>query len=497
MGAGVGGLTVAHELSKYPEKFEVTLIERQSQAGGQAQTNVNADGRHTSYCWHAISSGYVNLARIFQEIPSDDDETKTVFDHLKPVTHYNYVTSKGNIHQFDNVFLLDPVLFHDTLQQMTGKTHYRDFIRGLYLKFYAKTSCRERIEYLDKVKWTDFTKHFSPEMRRWIVDSNSIYLGMDYNHIGAHLMLDLLRHTEVSKRFDPRYSFYCFDGPINLRWFNLWTDHLQHKGVRVLLDHEITQLYKKDGAVHQIEAHNKQENEVVLIESDVVVNGLPTEALAKLVRRPEFIELDRLGKQIQTQVLYYLDFRLPEDNTTIYIFHESPWFLMTRHEGSFWDLHGCDLLSCGIGMWDVPGLNGKMAIECTREELAEECWNQMLQFPPANFPAQLPEWNIWKSFKFTLLTTDEPKFSNNSGTLALRPSYKDTDISNLYHATSYTKTDTNIFNMESGTEAGIRVARALGCKEKVLKISKPSLFVRMVRVVDKLIFRIQKLLRVV
>ena len=348
---------------------------------------------------------------------------------------------------------------------------------------------------MGEVYWKDYVKNLSPEAKRWVLDSTSIYLGMDYNHIDAYLMLDLLRHNETSKLLDPKYAFYSFNGAMNLTFFNVWVEHLKNEGVSVYLNHEIQSINMDGDKIISINILNKMTNDSETKTGDIFVNGLPTESLAHLIKRDSFIKLARLGHQIQTQVLYYLDFRIPQDKNTAYIFSDSPWFLMARHEGSFWDLQNYDLLSCGIGIMDVPGLNGKMAIECTREELAQECWDQMTQYPPENFPKKLPEWNIWKSFKFTLLGTHEPKFSNNKGTLQLRPNSKDDEIVNLYHATSYTRTNVNIFNMESGVEAGVRVAAKLGGKEAVIPCSKPSFLLRCLRKIDKVWFRIQKSFR--
>jgi uncharacterized protein with NAD-binding domain and iron-sulfur cluster len=66
MGAGVGGLAAAHELCK-DNRYEITVYDRNHVVGGQSRSNMK-DGKHTEYCWHAISSGYRNLARILDEI---------------------------------------------------------------------------------------------------------------------------------------------------------------------------------------------------------------------------------------------------------------------------------------------------------------------------------------------------------------------------------------------------------------------------------------------
>ena len=61
--------------------------------------------------------------------------------------------------------------------------------------------------------------------------------------------------------------------------------------------------------------------------------------------------------------------------------------------------------------------------------------------------------------------TDEPRFNNNINIQNLRPDYIDKHLTNFYHATSYTKTNTNIYNMESAVEAGIKTSNII-CKKQ-------------------------------
>lgn len=82
MGAGVGGLVAAHELSKLGI-YDIHVYDRNHMVGGQSRSSIQ-DGKHSEYCWHAISSGYTNLPTILSEIMLDDDKS-TVLDNLKPL----------------------------------------------------------------------------------------------------------------------------------------------------------------------------------------------------------------------------------------------------------------------------------------------------------------------------------------------------------------------------------------------------------------------------
>jgi uncharacterized protein with NAD-binding domain and iron-sulfur cluster len=168
---------------------------------------------------------------------------------------------------------------------------------------------------------------------------------------------------------------------------------------------------------------------------------------------------------------------------------------MVRIEGDLWDTTE-DYLSTGIGMWDTPGhIFGKPAVECTREELAQECWAQISHAKHnLKLPVDIPAWDIWRSFQYDTekhqMDTWEPKFSNNINTLKFRPDFADKRINNLYHATAYTKTYMNIFNMESAAESGVKAAKLIK-GAPIEPHGRPGLFIRICRWVDRLLFKLR------
>ena len=68
-------------------------------------------------------------------------------------------------------------------------------------------------------------------------------------------------------------------------------------------------------------------------------------------------------------------------------------------------------------------------------------------------------WDTWY-YKNNKLETTEPKFTNNAGSYALRPSFK-TDITNLYLSTAYIKETIDIFSMEAANISGKYVANQI------------------------------------
>lgn len=499
MGAGIGGLSTAHELSKYDSeysKYEIIIIERNNHIGGQAAEIIGADKKHKALCWHAVSSGYKHFLDIMDGII--DDKGIKVISHLKPLNKFIYANEHINFIEYENSFITRGYeTFHDSFVKAFVKLYNKkppsNEMRKLYWIYtYANMICEKRLEKYDSIKWADYIKKFSPEFKRWLLDSTSIYLGMDYSNLSTHFMFDLFRKMELNTKLDKKHCFYSFDGSMANVVFKPWKKMLESKGVKFLLNHEICNINYADDftTISSIVVRNKNDKttqEPFVLFADIFVNSMDTANLAKLyppcnnaTLLMEFKVLHEKSKQIQTQVMYYIPYRIQSINTdpTILILHDSPWFLMVRIEGDLWGLQNSDILSCGIGIWNVIGMNGKKAINCTREEIAGECWRQIMACcHNLKLTDSIPKWDIWGSFKFDNingeLTTFEPKFSNNVDTLKLRPYIFDKYFTNLYHATAYCRNYTNIYNMESAAESAVKVAKLIYNKSKIISVMKP------------------------
>lgn len=139
-----------------------------------------------------------------------------------------------------------------------------------------------------------------------------------------------------------------------------------------------------------------------------------------------------------------------------------------------------------------PGLLIKKPfVECSHEEIKQEVWYQILQSEFNQYlhldAVQIIDYNVWDTYVYNgkKLDTYEPKFSTNQGTFYLRPENK-THLKNMYFATAYTKTDTDMFEMESAAESGRRAAKILEPSIKVTGIQRP-LFFSLYRLVDKIV----------
>ena len=183
---------------------------------------------------------------------------------------------------------------------------------------------------------------------------------------------------------------------------------------------------------------------------------------------PRLKGLDRLVTRWMNGVLFYLDRDVPLVNGhAIYI--DSEWSLTSISQKQFWP--GVDLsrrgdgrvrgiLSIDVSEWQRPGRRtDKVAQLCSREEIFEEVWGQLEDHldgaldgvgvidrfldPAIVFPNPTGAANL------------EPLLVNTAGSWADRPDAV-TRIPNLFLASDYVRTHTDLATMEAANEAARR-----------------------------------------
>lgn len=485
-GGGIGGLSAAHELIRSGKEYEIHIYERNNDIGGQARSIGDNSRNFSEYCWHVVGRGYTYLTSILQEIPLLNSSS-SVFDQLTPMNRFIYARYPEN----------GDVIYDRLGDSFLSSASPSEFIRGIYncggalsaydyflmTKIYmiSQYAPQSVIDSYSDMLWSEFCSGASEEFKKWAVDSPSIYLGMYTSKLSTRLILDLFRNKKTVPSDVMPNDFYSFNGPINKVWFEPWREYLESKGVVFHMNTNIERFHfdRSHSIVAAIELENGDN-----IRGDFFVNAMSVEGLASAFGENGYfyktIGYNRLrdnGRQIQSHILYKIPNKLDIKESTIIVLPDTEWCIMIRVEGGIWDdtlyeMDG-DLLSAGIGIWDRKGRNGKCAQECTREEIANEVWNQIVHHHRLNdlYFSDIettPEWDIWSSYVFSngMIDTYEPKFSNNVHTLEYRPEITDDFYKNLYHATAYARTETNIFCMESAAEAGVKVGMMINNEEQ-------------------------------
>ncbi len=492
LGAGVGGLTAAHELVR--RGYRVEVYERNAEPGGIARSATEPDGEHNEVAWHAVAGGYNHLLRILGEIPATDGKG-TVAEHLVPthVIMYGRTGDKTFVDLGNSFITAGGVRkFLDLRRKMgASRVTLRDVAKMGALLGFVRFAHPGRLERYEGVTWEALIADLSDEAKVWASNLPGTFTGMDPRAVSAHCYLHLARAERMadfpgatrSPDGDP-ISFYHFDGPMNRTWFDPWIRHLQSLSVRVHLGTPIAEIRCSAGRVEELLLSTGE-----IVRADHYVAALDPGALVRVLRGAEDLssrmaELDARSRVLQMQVAFTFDEKIIYEGQTVLAMPDAPWCLLVRAEGSYWKAPMSlgtgktrEILSAAFAIPDAPGiLYGKPAHACTREEIVEEIWAQFKQARGVLRAFRTEDGRtiddlkytsarIWHSFQFdpvkARMTTYEPKFSNNVGTLPLRPSIEEPTLRNLVHGGAYARTDCNTHHMEAAAEAGVRAANLI------------------------------------
>jgi uncharacterized protein with NAD-binding domain and iron-sulfur cluster len=162
------------------------------------------------------------------------------------------------------------------------------------------------------------------------------------------------------------------------------------------------------------------------------------------------------------------------------LFAGSEWGLTAVSQQQFWkgyplsarstgEVNG--VLSVDISNWHERGGNGRTALECDAGSIAAEVLRQLRTCLPEHADGVLADGNIASWFIdpdivfFDDATglparNDEQLFINQIGTYRLRPNAY-TEIQNLFLASDYVRTNTDLATMEGANEAARRAVNAV------------------------------------
>ena len=205
------------------------------------------------------------------------------------------------------------------------------------------------------------------------------------------------------------------------------------------------------------------------------MTGLVTDDLKSAA--PSLANLDKLQTRWMNGIQFYLKVDVPlVHGHSNYL--DSPWALTSVSQRQFWtgvDFAGLGdgkvggILSVVISDWDAAGIvYGKPATRCTAEEIKTEVWAQLKTHlntggvEPIN-DSNLLSWFLDPDIQFpnpSAVTNAEPLLINPAGSLQYRPEAS-TEIPNLFLASDYVRTYTDLATMEGANEAARRSVNAL------------------------------------
>ncbi len=511
LGGGIAGLTAAHEL--IDRGFSVDVFDRSSLAGGKARSLevLDAqqprpspwDGRKRPATESSVRSWlpgehgfrffpgfYKHVIDTMRRIPFGDC---TVADNL-------VATSQVHIARFGQAPVFYPARFPESPGELrTAVTFVVGLLAGQMdippneTAFFAErvfqivSSCQERrlAEY-EKIDWWQFVqadahslgyqKFFANGFTRSLVAAKAERASTKtIGDIFVQMILSALTPFDTADR--------VLNGPTSEVWLSPWYRHLIARGVRYHFDSEVVSLDCRGQSIQA--AVVSCNGRPTRITGDYFVAALPVERLVPLVT-PAIVAADARfdGLAELSENLEWMNgvqFYLTEDRPLVHghsIYMDTPWALTSVSQAQFWPDYPPQtfangriggILSVCVSDWDVEGLNGKKAEDCAREEIADEVWRQLKKSLNVGGTEVLSDDILYGSNldpdirtnrATSRLTNAEPLLVNYVDTWRLRPEAT-TGIANLFLASDYVRTYTDIATMEAANEAARRAVNGI------------------------------------
>jgi uncharacterized protein with NAD-binding domain and iron-sulfur cluster len=504
MGGGVAGMSVAHELARRGG-FEVVLYEQRPVAGGKARSMdaiPGLDGRRAlpgEHGFRFFPGFYRHLPDTMTNIPFRG-QTHGVFDNLVASTQIE-MAREG----VENA-LIGPAHFPVTPSDWEATLRFTlqyttdlgipvdDQLHFVALLSELLSACKERRfgEYEYETWWefsgaehrsVVFQKFFADGLTRSLVAARAREMSA---RTGGYILLQLLKDLAKPGGQVDR----VLNGPTSDVWIEPWVAEADRLGATIRLRHRVEAISSRAGRVTGVAGHVLDDtgnpSEGFEDTADYYVAAVPVEVIRERIamdalkrRSPMLAGLDALTVRWMNGIMFYLHEDVPlVHGHTIYI--DSPWALTSISQRQFWprtrlrsmgDGRVGGILSVDISDWETPGAyaaEGKIARECSKEEVAEEVWAQM-KAALNNGTDTLRDAN--RAYWFldpdivppnpTDAMNLEPLLVNTAGSWPHRPTAALPDVENLFLASDYVQTYTDLATMEGANEAARRAVNAI------------------------------------
>jgi uncharacterized protein with NAD-binding domain and iron-sulfur cluster len=489
LGGGVAGMSAAHELAQ--RGFRVTVFEAGHAPGGKARSifvpNTGTEGRRDlpgEHGFRFFPSFYKHLPDTMQNIPYGRG---SVYDNLVPTSRTMVARENG-----PDLELLTH--FPRSLKDVQDLLRLRpsDFsLSRADLLFLAQriwillTSCPERrSEEYDRIPWWEFVdaERRSPEFQYALAEIGVRFLlalngrkasTKTVGDIGIQLWFDHLKPGVYVDRL--------LNGPTHDVWLGPWLAHLRQLGVDYRLESRVDDIRCQNDRVVEVMV-SRPDGSRYSFADDYYIAALPVERMRSLVS-PEMLEaeprlahLNRLHTDWMVGLQFFLDtdVRLTRGHILV---TDSPWALTAVSQKQFWpnvdlsrfgDGRVGGILSVIISNWDAPGDHcGKPARACTQEEIQAEVWEELKRHLNDSGEVHLEDHNVLYSYMAdscwrmgNLWVNAEPLLINTAGSWQLRPEAV-TGLPNLFLASDYVRTNTDVASMEAANEAARRAVNGI------------------------------------
>ena len=517
LGGGIAGLSAAHELIE--RGFAVEVYEVLAIPGGKARSfavpGSGKDGRRDlpgEHGFRFFPRFYRHVIDTMRRIPYG--ASGTVADNLIDTTRCQlarYGRHAVDLPARSPRTINDVRVVLDDLGRFLGGDlglSHDDFAFFGSKVWQIVTSCRERrlAEY-ETLGWWEFIgaenrslayqKLLGHGITRSLVAAKAREASTKtIGDIFVQLIFDIVMPGPSTDR--------VLNGPTNDVWIDPWVAYLRSRGAAY--HHNAKAVSVTFDGERIREARLDRGGATETVSGDYFVFALPVEDVIDLIT-PEMINADPVLASLFTldditEWMNGIQIYLTEDVSiarghTIYV--DSPWALTSISQAQFWndismtgyaDGRVKGIISVDISEWDQKGLNGKSARECTAEEIKAEVWDQLKRSLNYGDVMMLKDehvhsWSLDPGLRFSRYgetANEEPLLVNLVDTWKLRPEAV-TRISNLFLASDYVRTFTDLATMEAANEAARRAvngildaARSDAARCSVWQLHEPEIF---------------------
>jgi 15-cis-phytoene desaturase len=486
LGGGIGGMTAAHELVE--RGFEVDVYESKNEPGGKACSQLIAGtgtgGRKDlpgEHGFRFFPSFYRHVIDTMGRIPvTDGGVAGTVAGRIKPSDEMG-MEEKGAGFVFERHAprnIGDFFQVSRTIEQFFSKTNVReaDVARFSHAMLRFMVSCDDRrLGEYERMTFWDFVggNQCDPSFQKYIYTTRFM-VAMDPKNGSAR--------TVASKGLCILADFFrngtrtdgVLDGPTTERWLKPWQDELTRRGVRFHLGSPVEELLlagnRLSGA--RVAGQTVTANHYVLALPLDRAQALISDPLA--AADPALAGVRRLTNAMSSMVGAQFFFSRPVPVCRGHVaYPDAPWALSSVSQGQFW--HGgvtgygagdvVDILSVDISDWyTIAPRLGKAAVDCSATEVLDEVWAQLVDALGDRIDtASLVHRHLDRNVEFTAgqpMHNTTPLLVHPPGSYFDRPG-ADVGIENLFLASDYVKTNTDLASMEGANEAARRAVNAI------------------------------------
>jgi len=478
IGAGISGLTVAHELVE--KGFKVEVYEKSSVAGGMARSTRTRSGVPAEHSWRGYAPFYYNAFEIMSRIPiqkklSDCEQTKR-----------DIITYKGQRYDLTDFIpkhpggtIIKKALETDKPLEQVWKDNgvgwhmknpyvlkilekykigsgvppdVRDNLAKSGINFKLLTDKRKgetKISFLDYpyiaylfIKNAIVNKRRQNETRLidvvWpLQESSKQYLVDFISGAGWGLNKDTISTNHLFcfiylYLYSGSYDWQVMNQPTSEAWIDPWVNYLSSRGVRFNFNSSLESI-TPDGAII-----NGQ-----LVQADEYVIATPPPKIKYVANQVSF----RFG--FNKKVSF-------EKHNIAFVLLDSEYNITFYPQDEHWskDVH----LGPVVSLWSGTIINGNDAVKLKRKKLLAEIKRQFLQSEYIKntisesdivYEELFEDW-VWDP-KSKRLVSENPAWGNYVN--EIRP-LNTTEHPNIWIAGSHTKTTTDIWCMESAVESG-------------------------------------------